>query len=379
MNDTTERDGQASHVAQLTQQLRARDEFLSVLTHELRTPLTPMTTAMALLHDDARFNQDLLPALRMVQRNMDALVRMVDDLDDAWRLRESKLNLMRTDVDVHQLINSMAPRWLHDAEVRGLTLTLALTAKNATVRGDASRLNQLLLGLLTNALKFTPDGRSVKVTTSNPVRGTLLLEVVDTGIGIEPPLLPRVFDGWSLPTPSGLRRYGGLGLGLPIARELARLHDGDLSITSLGRDLGCTAKLTLPAVTPGTAEAALAPESQKKLSILLVDDHEDTLILTKIMLERRGYVVATATTMEVALQLGRAHTYDLVVSDIVLPDGSGLELFATLKSETGVVGIALSGFGREADIHRSKEAGFSEHLTKPVNMARLHEVIQHLF
>jgi two-component system CheB/CheR fusion protein len=231
-----------------------------------------------------------------------------------------------------------------------------------------------------------------------------VIEVSDTGAGIEPELLPRIFDAFEQGEASVTRRFGGLGLGLAISRALVRAHGGTLTASSEGKGRGAVFTLQVPTIHdpihPQTDSAAagagpvpqssprtaarttrqLVPASAKALRILLVDDHEDTSRAMARLLEQLGYDVATADSVHAALDASQQRPFDLLISDIGLPDGSGLDLMRQLLHRAGrpIKAVALSGFGMDEDIRKSKDAGFAEHLTKPVSFPQLQEVIHRL-
>jgi CheY-like chemotaxis protein len=206
----------------------------------------------------------------------------------------------------------------------------------------------------------------------------------DDGIGIASEDLPRIFDTFEQGERTITRRYGGLGLGLAISRSLIELHGGSISVTSDGKDKGATFRVELMATEVQTQRQTSTPvasptASSAPLQILIVDDHVDTSKVMKIMLERRGYQVETADSVGSALQAGRSRPFDLLISDIGLPDGSGIDLLREFSKEQQIPAIALSGFGMEEDIERSRNAGFHSHLVKPVSFQSLHDIILKIF
>jgi CheY-like chemotaxis protein len=291
-----------------------------------------------------------------------------------------------------------------DVVGKKLGTTLDLTATRHHVRGDAARLQQVFWNLIKNAIKFTPAGGHVTVHTWDDPAGAIKIAVSDTGIGIEPAALSRIFDAFEQADQSVTRQFGGLGLGLAISKALIDLHGGKLTAASAGVGRGSTFTIELrpssvvaePAHgVPGPAAAAAAaapagaggveqkPAAAGGVSILLVDDHHDTNRAMARLLMRLGYDVQTADSVRSALEAAGARKggFDLLISDIGLPDGSGLELMRELLQRhpaTPIKGIALSGYGMEDDVRRSAEAGFLAHLVKPINLAKLNEVIRAL-
>jgi CheY-like chemotaxis protein len=289
-----------------------------------------------------------------------------------------------------------------------LGTTMDLAAKRHFVRGDVARLQQVFWNLIKNAVKFTPERGHITVHTYDDPAGPLKIAITDTGIGIEPASVARIFDAFEQADSSVTRQFGGLGLGLAISKALVDLHGGKLSAHSAGQGQGSTFTITLrptAAEMPASADpfesgdraavaataaatmttttpAAAAGVTDKNggLNILLVDDHLDTSRAMARLLERLGYRVRTADSVRAALDSAeKGGPVDLLISDIGLPDGSGLELMRQLLARHGPIkGIALSGFGMEEDVRRSKEAGFYEHLTKPINFTRLETAIREL-
>jgi PAS domain S-box-containing protein len=369
---------------------RAKDRFLATLSHELRTPLTPILATATAMLDDPATPGDFRAVLEMIRRNVTLEARLIDDLLDLTRIRGGKLRLERAVTDAHELIHQVAEICRDDVRSKRLELAMDLAARRHHVDADPARLQQVLWNLIKNAIKFTPPGGTVMVRSRDggecpvPATGTgLILEVSDTGIGIEPDALPRIFEVFDQGGPSSAQRYGGLGLGLTISRSIVEQHGGHLAAASEGEGLGAKFTVELPTVdavpTPAPLDASPAPRArppQRPLTILLVEDNADTLSYLSKMLALRGHDIRTADSFVSALRVAAELDFDVLVSDIELPDGSGLELMYTLRSGRAVPGIALSGFGASEDIELSRSAGFAEHLTKPVDFRRLEEAIQ---
>ncbi len=372
--------------------IRAQDRFLATLSHELRTPLTPILATVTAMLDQPVSSAELPELLGMIRRNMVLEVRLIDDLLDLTRIRGGKLLLRREVVDAHELIQRVVEICSDDLRSGRLQPVLDLAARRSEVDVDPIRLQQVLWNLIKNAIKFTPPGGTVTVRSrdggASPPDETgsgLVITVSDTGLGIAPDDLPRIFDLFEQGGAASARRSGGLGLGLTISRSIVEQHGGRLVAASAGKGLGATFTIELPPVdAPSTAALAdepLPPDvliPQQLLTILLVEDNADTLNYLSKMLTLRGHRVHTAADFTTALQVAAEMEFDLLISDIELPDGSGLQLIRTLRSIRAIPAIALSGFGSSDDIEMSCSAGFSVHLTKPVNFLRLEEVIQHL-
>ncbi|HSG39462.1 MAG TPA: PAS domain-containing protein [Thermoanaerobaculia bacterium] len=360
---------------------QAKDQFLAVLSHELRTPLTPVLMTTATLAIDPDVPERLRAALTVIRRNVELEARLIDDLLDLTRISRGKIELQLGPVDIHEKLRHVVQNVEAEARSKRLSISLYMEAEHHRTSGDSARLQQILWNLLTNAVKFTPEGGHIDVRTSDGPDGRVRVEVSDDGIGIEPEMLPRIFNAFEQGGPDITRQFGGLGLGLSISKVLAELHGGLLSVTSGGRGQGSTFILELPLLAADAdsgdpaASADAAGDGTSGRRILLVEDHEDTAAVLADFLRLRGYVVHTADSVGAAMRAVAAESYDLIISDLGLPDGSGHDLMRHLRAGAAVRGIALSGYGMEEDIRKSREAGFLEHLTKPVNPLRLEVVI----
>lgn len=364
---------------------RAKDEFLAVLSHELRTPLTPVLTTAQDLSRDESIPASLREAMIMIRRNVELEARLIDDLLDLTRISRGKLTLSRANTDLHEAIQDVIRICEGDMRGKGLRLELNLAAQNTRLYADAARLRQILWNLIKNSVKFTPTGGLIGVSTHDDL-GQVRVIVADTGIGIDADLLPKVFDAFEQGEKAVTRKFGGLGLGLAISRALVKLHGGTIEARSAGRDLGATFTVQLPAsvadrpITPTDADEPPAPVSVnpsrcRALSILLVEDHPDTAVALSRFLRMVGHDVHTSDTVAGAVRQLRAQNFDLLISDIGLPDGTGLDLMRQVRDFTDLRGIVLSGFGTDEDVRRSRSAGFDLHLTKPVGLDVLERAI----
>jgi CheY-like chemotaxis protein len=263
-----------------------------------------------------------------------------------------------------------------------------LTAGEHHVNADPARLQQVFWNLIKNAVKFTPSGGLITIRTRNEDDGhmresRLVVELSDTGIGIEPEVLPTIFDPFQQGETTITRKYGGLGLGLAICRGIVEAHGGSLVVESPGKDMGATFRLMLKALPRSAIEGEFTPDEgvrkpeappPSSLRILVVEDEPATRRLMARLLGGLGHTVMTAGTIATALE---ADEFDLIVSDIGLPDGSGLDLMQQVVARRGPIpAIALTGYGMEEDIRRSQEAGFTAHLTKPIDFAKLEAMIR---
>jgi signal transduction histidine kinase/ActR/RegA family two-component response regulator len=357
---------------------RTKDNFIAMLSHELRTPLTPVLAALDALESVPSQSDDSKASLAMIRRNVELESQLIDDLLDLTRIAKDKLQLNFEQIDVHEAISNVAEICKMEASARNIAVHLNLRAGAHHVTADTAKFQQIIWNLLKNAIKFTNENGEIAVATTNPSPQTLIITVRDTGIGMEPEVIDRIFEPFEQGEPLLQRRFGGLGLGLAISKSLALAHAGTLVASSEGRGYGSTFTLTLKTVPPvprRELEPPSAPTSSRSLRILLVDDHQDTCIALERLLMRRGHLVAATHNMRSAMEAAGRNQFDLLISDIALPDGSGTELMAYLQAISGLRGIAISGFGMNGDIEKSLQAGFSEHLVKPVKLEKLEAAI----
>jgi signal transduction histidine kinase len=359
---------------------RTKDHFMAMLSHELRTPLTPVISALESLETEPTQTEDTRSALTMIRRNIELETQLIDDLLDFTRIARDKMQLRFVPVDAHLAISNVVEICRAEAESKKLDVHLNLRANAHHVAADAAKFQQIVWNLLKNAVKFTPDGGEIAISSSNPSPDVLTITMRDTGIGMEPEVMQRIFDPFEQGNRSFERRFGGLGLGLAISKSLAQAHSGTLTAQSGGRDRGSTFIFSLATLSP--AEVATVPTkvrrevSRQGLKILLVDDHHDTRAALEKLLVRRGHLVAAAHNVRSAMEAAAHNKFDLLISDIALPDGSGLDLMMQLRVISKIPGIAISGFGNNGDIERSLQAGFSEHLTKPIKLENLEAAIE---
>jgi signal transduction histidine kinase len=377
----TRRLAEAEKVAR--QSIEAKDRFIASLSHELRTPLTPVLAAVTALKGRADVPIALRNTWEMIRRNVQTEVRLIDDLLDVSRITQGKMRVSREPADVHAALRDVLQTL--DGELTGKRISLGvfLEAARHTASVDLVRIKQVFWNLIRNAVKFTAQGGRIEVRSWNddaPGGGRLHLEVSDDGIGFDPNSAPRLFEAFEqgAETPE---RNGGLGLGLAICRGIMNLHGGTIAAASPGRGRGARFVIEIdtvsaqqpspPAAAPATPEPASGAPHPR---ILLVEDDPDTADVLQELLVDAGYQVRMARSAKAALALD-LDSVDLLISDIGLPDVSGLDLMRSVKKERGLRGVALSGYGTEADILASQEAGFSAHLTKPVDFDRLLAVI----
>ena len=359
---------------------RTKDHFLAMLSHELRTPLTPVISALEALETEPAQTREVKSALAMIRRNVELETQLIDDLLDFTRIAKDKLQLRFAPVDAHVAISDVVEMCRAEVESRKLQVHLNLHANTHYVAADAAKFQQIIWNLLKNATKFTPEDGEIAISSSNPSPEILTITVRDTGIGMESEIMQRIFDPFEQGNRSFERRFGGLGLGLAISKSLAQAHGGTLTAQSDGRNHGSTFLLSMQTISP--AEGLIVPakatgeSSRRGLRILLVDDHEDTCTALEKLLVRRGHLVAATRNMRSAMEAAVRNQFDLLISDIALPDGNGMELMMQMRAISKIPGIAISGFGNNGDIEKSLQAGFAEHLIKPVKLDVLEAAIE---
>jgi PAS domain S-box-containing protein len=374
----------------LTEANSAKDRFLAALSHELRTPLTPVLLAAEAHRRDPGLPEEVRRDLDTIYVNASMEVSLIDDLLDLTRVGRGKIELKTVPLDIHPLLEHAARTCSDETFInKSMHISLELAADNHIVMGDPTRLSQVAWNIIKNAIKFSEPGSLIIVRTSDVGDKTLAIEFVDTGYGIEPEELSRIFDAFEQGGRDITRQFGGMGLGLALSKAFVEMHGGKISATSEGRGQGATFRVELPALKladrdglpSATIPLAALPLrqptvlAQRAASILLVEDHEFTADLLARLLRTSGHKVLNAHDVASALETAAHFPVDLVISDLGLPDGTGLELMQQLSREHGLRGIALSGYGMEEDFRRSHAAGFVEHLVKPVTVESVHAAI----
>ncbi|MEN3940231.1 CheR family methyltransferase [Prosthecobacter sp. SYSU 5D2] len=382
ITDRTQAERSLRHaMAEIEQSSRAKDEFLAALSHELRTPLTPVLMTASALESDTTLSDDLRSQLGMIRRNVELEARLIDDLLDLTRISHGKLQISPVVSDIHDLLEHTAEIVRSDGPGKQVRIRFMLDAKNHHVLADPARLQQVFWNLIKNALKFTPTGGAITVRTQSDKDGSIRISVADTGIGIAKESLTRIFNAFEQIEANGVHQFGGLGLGLAISKAIVMAHGGEIIAESQGEGHGATFSVELatgnaPQIQPVKADPPVGPDHH--LRLLVVEDHEATLAVLYRLLTRRGHQVTTATNSRDALTAYAAANFDAVITDLGLPDGSGLDLMREIQRQRPVPGIALSGYGMEEDFHQTKEAGFFAHLVKPVNLDQLRLLLNQL-
>jgi len=280
-------------------------------------------------------------------------------------------------VDAHLLLRSTLDICQSEIANKQLELETDLAASRVDLLADPARLQQIFWNLIKNAVKFTPERGRLTISTANEEDGLLRVRVADSGVGIDLASLPKIFNAFEQGERS---RMGGLGLGLAITKALVETHDGRITAESAGHGQGATFTAYFPLAERASCQVKksipLSDSARKSMRILLVEDHEDTNRSLTNLLRRRGYHVQSAHSVSSALQSAAEEPFDLLITDIGLPDGTGIELMEKLNTAHSMVGIALTGFGMEDDIRKSRDVGFRKHLIKPVDLNKLDSVIQ---
>jgi PAS domain S-box-containing protein len=361
---------------------RAKDRFLAALSHELRTPLTPVLAFSSALEGDADLTAEAKRRVEIVRRNAELEARLIDDLLDLTRIASGKLRVQVRPVRLADAVEHVREICLPEATAKGVALEVASDAPDACVHADPARLRQVLWNLVQNAIKFTPAGGRIGLRTLPTSDGRVAVEVEDTGAGIASDDLPRIFR----PFEQADSAAGGLGLGLAISAALVEAHAGALTASSAGRGSGATFRMELPLSDEAPARADAEPgtarvteERKRSRRVLVVEDHADTLTAAKALLSELSCDVVAVPSLREALAAAESQPFDLVLSDLGLPDGSGLELMRLLRERHGLSGIAVTGYGMEDDVRRSREAGFVDHLVKPITFQRLARAVEGFF
>jgi PAS domain S-box-containing protein len=354
----------------------SKDRFLAVLSHELRTPLTPVLMSAGALEHDPALPPEVREELAMIKRNIELETKLIDDLLDLNRITSGKLALHLDSLDLNTAVREAAAICGPGLRERDIAFEMALDDSAGAILADSARLHQVLWNVLKNAIKFTPDRGAIRVATRRLAGGFSEVSVRDTGIGIPPEVLPRIFNAFEQGGANVTRQFGGLGLGLAICKALVDLHGGTIRAESAGTGRGSTFVIQFPSAAPTTLDKAAGPlsveeDQTRRLRLLLVEDHPDTARTLSRLLRRAGYTVITASDVAAAAAAAEREPIDLLISDLGLPDGNGHEVIRRVREHRIVPAIAMSGYGMDEDLRRSREAGFTEHLVKPVDIPQL--------
>ena len=352
---------------------RAKDRFLAVLSHELRTPLVPIASAAALLEQKARVPREFADLLPMIRRNVALEARLIDDLLDLTAIATGELVLRRVPVDMRRVVDAVLGLAREPAAAKRITVSTQWQATNARIAGDEAHLQRVLWNIVRNAIMFTPDGGHVDLCVDN-LGPVLRVRCMDDGIGISAAAQREIFSAFGRADGKLTKQYGGLGLGLAIARGLVAGHGGRLEVESPGAGRGSTFTLTLDTLQdPAEAPPAAPAPPARPVRMLLVEDNEDAAFAMALSFEHLGYAVTLASTLAKAIAAADDQPFDVVVTDLGLPDGDGVELGAAIGARVPL--IALSGFGSAEDVRRTTAAGFAGHLVKPADPQDVHAAV----
>jgi len=361
---------------------RGKDDFLSMLSHELRNPLAPIRPALKVLRLIGPAEPRLHRAQDMIDRQVQHMTRLLDDLLDVSRITRGKVALTKARVALRETVLQAVDAARLLTEQKGQELRFDLPESGVWVDGDEVRLTQILTNLLDNAAKFTLTGGTITVQLRTE-HDEAVLSVRDTGVGIAPEALARIFDLFTQEDATSDRQQGGLGIGLTLVRRLVELHGGRVEAGSPGRGHGSEFVVRLPLARPtmppvGTEERSEPPEPAATASVLLVEDNVDAAESLVMYLELRGYRVKIAPDGPTALRLAQASPPDAAIVDLGLPGMDGFEVARRLRGDVGLgkmLLVALTGYGSEEDRRRAFAAGFDAHLLKPVDPDVLHALL----
>jgi PAS domain S-box-containing protein len=370
------------HAVQLAETARQKDEFLAMLAHELRNPLAPMRTALELLQRFSEQRTVVERAHDVIGRQILHMARLLDDLLDVSRITTGRITLNWQELDVHDLVAEAVYSTRALIEARRHSLITALPEQALAIRGDSTRLVQVLVNLLNNAAKYTDEGGVIRIAASSE-GAHAVLRVQDTGMGISSRLLPRIFDVFTQDDRTLDRAQGGLGLGLTLVRRIVELHGGSVEAHSAGRGLGSEFVVRLPLHVAAAGVGTVAPmrspaRSRRTLKCLVVDDNIDAARMLELALSLEGHQVRLAFDGYDAVEAAAEFQPDAVVLDIGLPRMNGYEAARGIRRLPGLGGvliIAATGYGQDIDREKSRDAGFDLHLVKPIDLdALLHAI-----
>jgi two-component system CheB/CheR fusion protein len=348
----------------------------------LRTPLSPVPMGISIMQEEKNLDRSTTDILEMMRRNIEMEIRLIDDLLDWTKIKREKIELIRQPIDLCLLLDQVSLICREEILAHNFDFTLDYGENRPfMVNGDPVRLQQVFGNLHKISIKFTPAHGRIGIRCLKQVDRYVIIEFSDSGIGIDTKVLPRVFDAFEQGERKTTRLFGGLGLGLAISKSLVELHDGTIEARSggLGHEASFLVNLPLLVTSDSLDDAPTAPLGTAPnygLKILVVEDHLDTSKLLEHVLQKNGYKATIAKSIEEALSSTANQHFDLMISDIGLPDGSGCELLLELRRRGNhFPAMALSGYGQQEDIRRNLGVGFSAHITKPVMPSKLIETL----
>ncbi|HYJ91595.1 MAG TPA: PAS domain S-box protein [Pyrinomonadaceae bacterium] len=373
----------------------AKDQFLALLSHELRTPLHSMKGWLSMLGNGLLNDEQQRKALDVIKRGIEAQNALIEDLLDVSRIASGKLSISRDRLSLVSTVSQSVELLRPIAASHGITLDSNLDIGADEILGDSHRLQQVINNLINNAIKFTSPGGQILVRLERDY-DKARLTVKDTGIGIQPEMLARIFEKFEQGDSSSRRNFGGLGLGLTIARHLAELHGGDVTGHSEGSGKGSTFTVMLPLMRTyagryfddnSSTEADAWRDIQQKIlaniSVLIVEDDFDSLEMLRVSLESSGASVTSVDRSDKAVEALKARPFDIMISDLGLPEMDGYDLIREIRdglrlSPVDLPAVALSGYASDEDRQRSEASGFQLHLQKPLDIALLPRTIRNV-
>lgn len=368
---------QAEALAELHQR---KDEFLAMLSHELRNPLSAILNALHVLRLDDTGNPIQQKAKRVIERQVGQLAHLVDDLLEVSRVITGGIQLHQERLEMRGIVDRATESVRALIDRRKHELSVTLSAEPLWLQGDPTRLEQVLVNLLNNSAKYTDEGGHISVTAQQD-GNEVVLRVRDTGIGIAPELLPRIFDLFTQADRTLDRSQGGLGIGLSLVKKLVELHGGTVTAHSGGLGQGSEFIVRIPALFPVSESIAPIKRAQhhaQRSRVLVVDDNMDAADMLAVMLQMFGHDVQAVYSGQTALETAVESQPDFVLLDIGLPDIDGYEVARRLREQPRtkrVTLIAVTGYGQDSDRQRSQEAGFDHHLVKPVEAEKLEDLL----
>ena len=376
---------------ELRQESLQKDEFLGVVSHELRTPLNAVFGWTRLMQENLLNEEERIEAVNSIMRNAEAQGRLIEDVLDMTRIANHRLSLERKILNVERIATEAVVAIAPSANAKAVKLKTVIETHDLWVFADAMRLQQVLLNLLTNAVKFTPPGGAVCLRVAEADDGGALIEVSDTGEGIGPELLPHIFERFRQGDSSSTHRHGGLGLGLTIAHELVTLHGGTIAAKSEGEGKGSSFILNFPladrdsflakrAERPVVREIGLSEKALKGLRVMVVDDDAGVRDVVTMTLTKCGAKVVAVASAKEALKRLSDFSPHVVLSDIAMPDLDGYEFVQRLRRAANsrnatIPVIALTAYGSSQDRERALKAGFDQHVTKPIDPTQLVQAV----
>jgi PAS domain S-box-containing protein len=387
VHDLTESDAvqdQRKRADGLADANRNKEEFMALLSHELRSPLSPIRNALNILRQMKTNDPIIEQAASIIDRQVGVMVRLVDDLLDIGRITKGKLRLTKEHVELRKVANDAAEAVRPFMDARKHDFSVSLPTVPIWVEADPARIEQVVVNLLNNAAKYTEAGGLIRMTVSQEDNESVI-RVRDNGVGIAPELLPHIFELFTQVDGSLGRSYGGLGIGLALARNLVEMHEGRLQASSAGLGKGCEFTIKLPLLLDASvpeSKTVVEPGQRvgRSLRVLVVEDNVDTGDSLSLLLRLHGHDVQLARTGPTALELASVSRPDVVLLDIGLPGMDGYQVAKQLRARPefqDVMMCALTGYTpSEADRQRQQETGFNHYYVKPVDMAKLLELFK---